>query len=137
MSLISDREPTIRVNDADRRLVYRWTLRRIEEGSDPGMLLVQLKVQHDRTGKRYYAELRNATLTDTNFLVESFGWNDPVWSRDEFVARYAKTGLRAFADRTFAELRRADAAGEDLHVDLTSDDRPSPPEVDTTPDVTG
>jgi len=131
MSVINEREPAISVNDDERRVTYRWKLRRIEDGADSGLLVVQLTVRHDPSGKRYYAVLRNATLTDSGFQVEKFGLGDPVWSRQEEVARYSRRGLRAFAARALAELRRVDAAGEeDLHVDLTSDDQPSPTEAD-------
>jgi hypothetical protein len=134
MSLISDREPEIRVDDANRKVTFRWALRRVEDATDPGLLVVQLTVRHDQSGKRYYAELRNATLTDQGFVVERFALNDPVWSRRLDVGRYWKRGMRTFADRVLAELRRVDAAGEeDLHVDLAGEDQPSPAEADTSP----
>jgi hypothetical protein len=53
-------------------------------------------------------------------------WDDPVWSRYQFVARYSTNGLREFAEHALADLRRADASGEDLHVwTLPASNRPA------------
>ncbi|KPM50248.1 hypothetical protein ACG83_41245 [Frankia sp. R43] len=126
MSLITEREPTLLVNDADRRLTYRWVVRRVDEDTDPATLVVNLKIRHHGPSKEYYAELRNETETDRGIGIEKFGWNDPVWHRRKPVARYSRKGLRAFAEQTLAALRLADAAGEPLHVDLVE----TPPAAD-------
>jgi hypothetical protein len=127
MSLIADREPTVLEDDVRRRVVYRWTVRRIEDGSAPGTLVVNLTVWHDKAGKAFQAELRNATVDVRGVSVEAFWADEEVWSRREPVGRYSKTRLAGFAAKTLAELRRADADGEDLFVDLAgrvSRDRP-------------
>jgi len=126
MSLITDREPKLFVNDADRRLTYQWTVRRVNEDTDPATLLVNLTIRHFGSSKEYYAELRNETETDRGVGITKFGMHDPVWQRRQPVARYSRKGLRAFAEQTLAALRQADAAGEALYVDL----------ADTPPDDT-
>ncbi|ONH25197.1 hypothetical protein [Pseudofrankia asymbiotica] len=118
MSLIADREPKLFVNDADRRLTYQWTVRRVEEARTPGTLLVNLTIRHFGSSKEYYAELRNETETDHGIGITKYGMNDPVWHRREPVARYSRKGLRAFAEQTLAALRQADTTGEPLYVDL-------------------
>ncbi|CUU61010.1 hypothetical protein Ga0074812_15235 [Parafrankia irregularis] len=119
MSLITEREPTLLVNDADRRLTYRWVVRRVDEDTDPATLVVNLKIRHHGTSKEYYAELRNETETDRGIGIEKFGWNDPVWHRRQPVARYSRKSLRTFGEQTLAALRQADISGQPLHVDLT------------------
>ncbi len=135
MSLITEREPTLLVNDADRRLTYRWVVRRVDEDTDPATLVVNLKIRHHGASKEYYAELRNETETDRGVGIEKFGWNDPVWHRRQPVPRYFRKGLRAFAEQTLAALRQADTAGEPLHVDLL-DTPPADAASDTSPPAT-
>lgn len=118
MSLLSDRDPTVVRSDQERKVVFWWTVRRIEDHSDPAALTVNLTVWHDKVGKALRAELRNATRYDRGATVEAFWADDAVWTRRQFAGRYSKTGLYTFAEQTLAELRQADAAGDDLHVDL-------------------
>jgi len=129
MSLITDREPKLFVNEANRRLTYQWAVRRVDEPPTPGTLLVNLTISHVGSSKEYYAELRNETETDHGVGITKYGVHDPVWQRHEPVARYSRTGLRAFAQQTLTALRHADAAGEPLHVDLAE----MPPAVASTP----
>jgi hypothetical protein len=119
MSLITDREPTLLAHPTDRKLIFQWTVRRVEDDSQPATLVVNLTVRHNAPGKEYTARLRNATNTDSGVSIERFGWNDPVWSRAQPVARYSRQGLLTFAEAALAALRQDDAAGEPLLVDLT------------------
>jgi hypothetical protein len=120
MSLLTTQEPTLLIRLAERRLTYRWTVRRTDAPPDPGRLVVQLTVRHDRSARRYYAELRNATITDQDHEVMTFAVDDPVWTRQRATARYAKSDLQAFAQDVLAELRADDSDGVDLHVDLAT-----------------
>jgi len=118
MSLLSTREPTVLIDAIERRIIYRWEVRRVDDGKDPGLLVVRLRVHHIGWRKEYAAELRNATEADSGFTVESFALSDPVWSRREPAARYSRRRLPEFAAEALAALRDADAAGQPLHVDL-------------------
>src|SRR5262245_43264321 len=132
MSLITDRAPKLFVNEANRRLTYQWTVRRVEEAPTPGTLLVNLTIRHVGSSKKYYAELRNETETDHGVGSTKYGIHDPVWQRHEPVARYSRKGLRAFAQQTLTALRHSDAVGEPLHVDLAE----LPPPAASTPPAT-
>ena len=118
MSLLSTGEPTVVIEEAERRITYRWEVRRVEDRRDSGLLVVRLRVHHFGSSKQYSAALRNATETDSGFTVESFGLRDPVWNRSEKAARYSRRRLREFAEETLVALRDADTTGEELHVDL-------------------
>jgi hypothetical protein len=120
MSLLTDAEPKVLFHQADRRLTYRWVVRRVDEDTDPATLVVSLTVRHDPSAKEFYAVLRNATETDRGISIERFGVSDPVWRRRQPVARYSRTGLRGFAAQTLAALRQADADGDELYVDLSA-----------------
>ncbi|WP_055752661.1 MULTISPECIES: hypothetical protein [unclassified Frankia] len=135
MSLITEREPKLFVNEANRRLTYQWTVRRVDEDTDPATLLVNLTIRHFGSSKEYYAELRNETETDRGVGITKYGMHDPVWHRRQPVARYSRKGLRAFAEQTLTALRQADTAGEPLHVDLV-DTPPADAARDTHPPVT-